>query len=564
MDYIKIYEEWLNNDFFDEDTKNDLISIKGNDEEIKDRFYKGLEFGTAGLRGKLGAGTNRMNKYMVSKAAQALAYTIIDHGKDAVNRGVAISYDVRYKSKEFAELTCSIMAANGIKSYIYKGIRPTPMCSYAIRKLNCMAGVMVTASHNPQAYNGYKAYWKEGSQILDDIAGQIANHMDKIERFEDVKQISFEEALKSGLTKYIDESVEEDYYKEVLNLTINDEDLDKKINVVYTPLNGVGNIPVREILKRRGFENVFVVTEQEMPDPDFTTVGYPNPEVPKAFAYSERLGKEKDAEILIATDPDCDRVALEVRDKNGEYVFLNGNRIGALLSYYIFSQRHKNETLPENPVLVKSIVTGDLSKTIAKKYGVDTVETLTGFKNICGKTNEYDITKEKNYVFGYEESIGFCYGTFVRDKDAVGASMMVVEMAAFYKKQGKSLLDVLEDIYKEFGYYNERQLSLELEGIEGQERIKRMMEDFRENPLKTIGELELEKIIDFKDGYLDFPKQNCLKYYLKDGSWYALRPSGTEPKIKLYIYTIGKLKEESIKKLDLIENTCKDKMNSVK
>lgn len=564
MDYIKIYEEWLNNDFFDEDTKNDLISIKGNDEEIKDRFYKGLEFGTAGLRGKLGAGTNRMNKYMVSKAAQALAYTIIDHGKDAVNRGVAISYDVRYKSKEFAELTCSIMAANGIKSYIYKGIRPTPMCSYAIRKLNCMAGVMVTASHNPQAYNGYKAYWKEGSQILDDIAGQIANHMDKIERFEDVKQISFEEALKSGLTKYIDESVEEDYYKEVLNLTINDEDLDKKINVVYTPLNGVGNIPVREILKRRRFENVFVVTEQEMPDPDFTTVGYPNPEVPKAFAYSERLGKEKDAEILIATDPDCDRVALEVRDKNGEYVFLNGNRIGALLSYYIFSQRHKNETLPENPVLVKSIVTGDLSKTIAKKYGVDTVETLTGFKNICGKTNEYDITKEKNYVFGYEESIGFCYGTFVRDKDAVGASMMVVEMAAFYKKQGKSLLDVLEDIYKEFGYYNERQLSLELEGIEGQERIKRMMEDFRENPLKTIGELELEKIIDFKDGYLDFPKQNCLKYYLKDGSWYALRPSGTEPKIKLYIYTIGKLKEESIKKLDLIENTCKDKMNSVK
>ncbi len=564
MDYIKIYEEWLNNDFFDEDTKNDLISIKGNDEEIKDRFYKGLEFGTAGLRGKLGAGTNRMNKYMVSKAAQALAYTIIDHGTDAVNRGVAISYDVRYKSKEFAELTCSIMAANGIKSYIYKGIRPTPMCSYAIRKLNCMAGVMVTASHNPQAYNGYKAYWKEGSQILDDIAGQIANHMDKIERFEDVKQISFEEALKSGLTKYIDESVEEDYYKEVLNLTINDEDLDKKINVVYTPLNGVGNIPVREILKRRGFENVFVVTEQEMPDPDFTTVGYPNPEVPKAFAYSERLGKEKDAEILIATDPDCDRVALEVRDKNGEYVFLNGNRIGALLSYYIFSQRHKNETLPENPVLVKSIVTGDLSKTIAKKYGVDTVETLTGFKNICGKTNEYDITKEKNYVFGYEESIGFCYGTFVRDKDAVGASMMVVEMAAFYKKQGKSLLDVLEDIYKEFGYYNERQLSLELEGIEGQERIKRMMEDFRENPLKTIGELELEKIIDFKDGYLDFPKQNCLKYYLKDGSWYALRPSGTEPKIKLYIYTIGKLKEESIKKLDLIENTCKDKMNSVK
>lgn len=563
MNYREVYEQWLNNDFFNEEIKNDLISIKDNEAEIQDRFYKVLEFGTAGLRGKLGAGTNRMNIYMVSKAAQALAYTIIDHGQEAIERGVAISYDVRYKSKEFAELTCSVMAANGIKSYIYKGIRPTPMCSYAIRKLNCMAGVMVTASHNPQAYNGYKAYWKEGSQILDDIANQIASHMEKIEKFEDVKQIPFEEALNTGLAKYIDEEVEEAYKKEVLSLTINDENIDKDVKVVYTPLNGVGNLPVRDVLNRRGFKNIFVVPEQEMPDPDFTTVGYPNPEVPKAFLYSERLGKEKDADILIATDPDCDRVALEVKDENGEYVFLNGNRIGALLSYYIFSQRNELKNLPENPVLVKSIVTGDLSKAIGKKYGIETVETLTGFKNICGKTNEYDITKEKNYVFGYEESIGFCYGTFVRDKDAVGASMMVVEMAGYYKKLGKSLLDVLKEIYEEFGFYNERQLSLELEGIEGQERIGRMMEDFRLSPIKEIGEMKLETLIDFKDGYLDFPKQNCLKYYLNDGSWYALRPSGTEPKIKLYIYTIGKTEKESIEKLDLIENICKEKMNKV-
>lgn len=563
MNYREVYEKWLSNDIFDEEIKKDLLAIKDNEDEIMDRFYKGLEFGTAGLRGKLGAGTNRMNKYMVSLAAQALANTIIDHGQEAIERGVALSYDVRYKSKEFAELTCGVMAANGIKAYIYEGIRPTPMCSYAIRKLNCIAGVMVTASHNPQEYNGYKAYWKEGSQILDDIAGQIASHMDKLD-FCDVKQMSFEDALKSGLTKFIDKSVEEDYLKEVLGLTINDEEVDKEIKVVYTPLNGVGNIPVREVLKRRGFENIFVVKEQELPDPDFTTVGYPNPEVPKAFAYSEKLGKEVGADIIIGTDPDCDRVALEVRDENGEYVFVNGNRMGALLSYYIFSERAKRNNLPENPVLVKSIVTGDLSCAIATKYGIETVETLTGFKNICGKTNEYDITGEKNYVFGYEESIGFCYGTFVRDKDAVGASMMIVEMAGFYKKQGKTLLNVLEEIYREFGYYNERQVSLELEGIEGQERIERMMEDFRANPMEKIGEMELDRIIDFKDGYLDFPKQNCLKYYLKDGSWYALRPSGTEPKIKLYIYTIGKTACESVEKLDLIEKMSREKMDSVK
>lgn len=564
MNYKEIYNQWLHNDFFNEEIKKDLISIKDDEKEIEDRFYKVLEFGTAGLRGKLGAGTNRMNIYMVSKAAQALAYTIIDHGKECMDRGVVLSYDVRYKSKEFAELTCEIMAANGIKSYIYKGIRPTPMCSYAIRKLNAISGVMVTASHNPKEYNGYKAYWKEGSQILDDIANSISSHMEKIKNFEDVKRMPFDEALEKGFVKYIDEKLEEDYKKEVLNLTINDQNIDKDIKVVYTPLNGVGNLPIRDVLKRRMFKNVFVVKEQEMPDPEFTTVGYPNPEDKKAFLYSEALGKEKNADILIATDPDSDRLALEVKDKNGKYIFVNGNRIGALLSYYIFSQRHKLNNLPKNPVLIKSIVTGDLSSVIAKKYGVETIETLTGFKNICGKENEYDITKEKNYVFGFEESIGFCYGTFVRDKDAVSSAMMVVEMAAYYKKLNKSLLDVLEEIYNEFGFYNERLVSVVLEGFEGQERIKRMMEDFRKNPIKEFKDIKLERTVDFKNGYLDFPKQNCLKYHFDDGSWFALRPSGTEPKIKLYIYTIGKTKEQSIEKLDLIEKNCKEKMNKVK
>lgn len=470
---------------------------------------------------------------------------------------------MRYQSQEFAELTCSIMAANGIRAYIYKGIRPTPMCSYAIRALGCVSGVMITASHNPQAYNGYKAYWQEGSQILDDIADQIADHMAELTDYQSIKQMPFKEALASGLVSYIDDSVEEAYKQEVLGLAINDTSIDKSVRVVYTPLNGVGNLPVREILKRRGFDNVYVVPEQELPDPDFTTVGYPNPEVPKAFAYSEKLGEEVDADILIATDPDCDRVALEVKNSAGEYVFLNGNKIGALLSYYIFSQRSALDNLPEHPVLVKSIVTGDLSRAIASHYGIETVETLTGFKNICGKANEYEVTKAKSYLFGYEESIGFCYGTFVRDKDAVSASMMVVEMAAYYKERGQTLLDVLETIYTTFGYYNERQIALELEGVEGQERIARIMNDFRQRPLKAVADMTLQTTIDFKEGYQEFPKQNCLKYYFDEGSWYALRPSGTEPKIKLYLYTVGQTQADSLAKLDAIEAACRKKMEQV-
>ncbi|MEC4578672.1 phospho-sugar mutase [Streptococcus dysgalactiae] len=560
MTYKEVYQEWLTNDALSEDIKKDLVAIQDNETEIQDRFYKTLEFGTAGLRGKLGAGTNRMNTYMVGKAAQALANTIIDHGAEAVARGIAVSYDVRYQSQEFAELTCSIMAANGIKAYIYKGIRPTPMCSYAIRALGCVSGVMVTASHNPQAYNGYKAYWQEGSQILDDIADQIAGHMAELTDYQSIKQMPFKEALASGIVSYIDDSVEEGYKQEVLGLAINDMSIDKSVRVVYTPLNGVGNLPVREILKRRGFDNVYVVPEQELPDPDFTTVGYPNPEVPKAFAYSEKLGKEVDADILIATDPDCDRAALEVKNSAGEYVFLNGNKIGALLSYYIFSQRSALDNLPEHPVLVKSIVTGDLSRAIASHYGV---ETLTGFKNICGKANEYEVTKAKSYLFGYEESIGFCYGTFVRDKDAVSASMMVVEMAAYYKERGQTLLDVLENIYTTFGYYNERQIALELEGAEGQERIARIMNDFRQRPLKAVADMTLQTTIDFKEGYQEFPKQNCLKYYFDEGSWYALRPSGTEPKIKLYFYTIGQTQADSLAKLDAIEAACRKKVEQV-
>lgn len=559
MNYLDKYQQWLNSDFIDEETKNELLAIKDNDEEIKDRFYRDLEFGTAGLRGKMGAGLNRMNKYVISRAAQALANVIIKHGSDAMEKGVAISYDVRYGSSDYAKITAGVLAANNIKSYIYSEMMPTPMLSFAIRYYHTISGVMVTASHNPQVYNGYKVYWQEGSQILDDIADQIAGEIDKIE-FSQIKMFTFEQALNSGYANYIGNDCIEEYYRLVLGLSIHD-DIDKDINISYSPLHGTGNKPVRHILKERGFKNVFVVPEQEQPDPKFSTATYPNPEFEHVFEYSKKNGLKNNCDILIATDPDCDRLALCVRDNTGNYQFVNGNKIGALLTNYIFSNRYQLKTLPKNAALVKSIVTGDLSKVIASKYGVTTIETLTGFKNICGKANEFDETKEYTYVLGYEESIGYCYGTFVRDKDGVSAAMMICEMAAYYKKQGLSLLDVLDNLYSEFGYYNERQYSFELEGITGQKQIQAIVKHYRELPLKNIDNLELVEVVDYLEGINDLPKQNCLKYVYNDGSWFSLRPSGTEPKLKVYLYSIGCNYADSVYKLDLIEKMSKDKIN---
>lgn len=558
------YLKWLNNPYFDEKTHRELESIKDRPEEIEDRFYTSLTFGTAGLRGKLGAGTNRMNRYMVAQAAQALADTVLEHGEEAAKKGIAIAYDVRHGSEEFARLTAEVMAANGITAYIYDGIRPTPMLSYAIRKLGTMTGVMVTASHNPREYNGYKAYWQEGSQILDDIADRIEQHIAEHRDFENIQQMPFEEGREKGLIRYIEPEVDEAYMTEVKALAIHDDDrVDKSIRIVYTPLNGTGNRFVREILKRRGFTEVHIVPEQENPDPDFTTVGYPNPEDPKAFRYAEDLGKQVDADILIATDPDADRTALEVKDADGRYVFLNGNRIGALLVHYILSERAKKGDIPDNAVIVKSIVTGDLSTRIAEEYGVEMKEVLTGFKNLCGLANTYDITKEKTWLFGYEESIGFNYGRFVRDKDAVSTAMMVAEMAGFYKKQGKSLLDVLEELYRKYGYYTEKLVSLVLEGAKGQERIGRMMAGIRQNPPEKIGAAVREKTIDYQKDDTGLPKQNALKFYYNDGSWVALRPSGTEPKIKLYIYAVGKDQQDGENKIEELEKAFRTELDSI-
>lgn len=562
MNYKEKYNNWLENDYFDANTKEELMSII-DENEIEDRFYQDLKFGTAGLRGKLGAGTNRMNKYTVSMATQGLAQTIVKRGQEAMDRGVAIAYDVREFSDEFAEIAARVLAANGIKVYLFDGIRTTPVLSFTVRRLKTISGIVITASHNPREYNGYKVYWEDGAQILDIIADDVLAEIDSIEDFSHIKLMDLDTALENGLITYIGKEIDDEYNQIILDMAIN-EDIDKDVRVVYTPLNGTGNIPVRRVLSDRGFTNIFVVPEQENPDFNFTTVGYPNPEDPKAFDYAVKYGKEKDADILIATDPDCDRIAMMVKDTNGEFVFLNGNQTGALIVHYILSQRSAKGNLPENSAIVKSIVTGDLGKVIAKKYGVETFETLTGFKFICEKANEFEETGEHTFIMGYEESIGYTYGTHVRDKDAVVTSMIIVEMAAFYKKQNKSILELLEEIYEEFGHYNERLISIVLEGLEGSKRIGRMMEYFRGNPIQQLGDMNLEKIIDYLLDDTGNSKSDVLKYYLDDGSWYAIRPSGTEPKIKLYIYSKGMDKRESQLKLDTIENTVREKMNLIK
>ncbi|MDO4594850.1 MAG: phospho-sugar mutase [Tissierellia bacterium] len=562
MDYKKIYEQWLSNDFFDQKTKEELESIKDNEEEIKDRFYQELKFGTAGLRGKVGAGTNRMNIYTVSQATYGLAKTIEEYGQEAKDRGVVICYDVRHGSDEFSKVTAEVLAGYGIKVHIFKDIQPTPVCSYAIRKLNAISGVMVTASHNPREYNGYKAYWEEGSQILEETADKILNHIKEIDDFSQIKKVDFDKALDEGLINWIDESLIEDYINDILSKTINEE-IDKNINIVYSPLNGCGNKLVRRILKERGFNNVHVVKEQENPDADFTTVGYPNPEDPKAFKLSLELAKKVDADICLATDPDSDRCALEVKDDNGKYHFLTGNKIGALMINYILSQLDKNNEIPENSYVVKSIVTGDLPKPICNKYNVKLKETLTGFKNICAIANEFDKTHEGVFLYGFEESIGYNYGDFVRDKDAVNSAMIISEMAAYYKLQSKSLLDVLNELYEEFGYYENDVISIVLEGADGQAKIARIMDYVRNNPLEKVAGLNTQKIVDYLKDDTGVQKSNVLKYYLDNGVWFALRPSGTEPKIKLYINAIADSEEKSKELLKAIENEMRQIIDSV-
>ncbi len=559
MDYREKMETWLNSKVISKKYKDEIREIN-DEEELKDRFYKELEFGTAGLRGIIGAGTNRMNEFVVAKVAQAISNVILKHERGS-QRGIVISRDTRYLSEEFTRISACIFAANGIKTYIFDDVRPTPMLSYAVRYLNTISGIMITASHNPKDYNGYKVYWEKGSQILDDIAHEISFENNKL-NFDDIKITDYEKSVEKGQIVILNSDIDKSYYEKTLEMSLED-DIDKGIKILYTPLNGTGNKPVRYVLGQRGFTNVNLVDEQENPDPEFKTAPYPNPEDPKAFSLAIEYAGKYDSDLIIATDPDCDRVSIMYKSLEGKYISFNGNQIGAMMIYYILDRLKDKKGIPENAAIVKSVVTGDLGEKIARSYGVDFFETLTGFKNICSLPNKWDETGEHKFIFGYEESIGYVYGDHVRDKDAVVSSMIIAEMAAFYKKRGKKLIDVMEDIFIKYGYHAEKISSLSFEGVEGSKRIKGIMEHFRTTEYKSFNFLDIKDRIDYEKGYKDIGPSNLLIYHLTDGSWFALRPSGTEPKIKLYVYVVDKLKEKADAKLNNLTTELIEKMNSI-
>ncbi len=573
---LENYNNWLNEPYFDEATKQELWEIKEDKEEIEERFYKELEFGTAGLRGVIGAGTNRINKYIIRKTAQGLANYIKTKGREAKERGVVIAYDCRRMSREFAEESARVFTGNGIKTYLFNDLRSTPELSFAIRYLNCISGVVVTASHNPPEYNGYKVYWEDGAQIATDRAGAITDSIASIDDFGSIEILDKEEAQHRGLLVYLDEKIDNAYIEEVKKQSLRG-DIVKKITddfrIVFTPLHGTGNIPVRRVLKEIGFNNVFVVPEQELPDSEFSTVEYPNPEDKKAFKLAIELAKEKDAHLIIGTDPDCDRVGAIVKDKDEEYIILTGNQIGALLVNYILGTLDEKNRLPQNGVIIKTIVTSEMGANIAKGYNIETINTLTGFKYIGEKIKQFEETGEKTFLFGYEESYGYLAGTHARDKDAVVGSMLICEMAAYYHSMGMNLYDAMMHLYNKYGYFLEDLKSITLEGKDGLEKMQGIMEHFRTDILKTIGDKKVLYMEDYEsqkrirlDNSSDteeikLPRSNVIKFILEDEGWVCLRPSGTEPKLKIYGGfrgdTMDKSKEILTTTMNWIENKIK-------
>ena len=563
MHYQDNFNDWMKHLANDDPLKSELIKIENDEKEKEDRFFQHLSFGTAGLRGKVGAGTNRMNIYTVGKATQGVADFIVSKGKEAMKRGVIIAHDPRHFSKEFSQLAASIFVANGIKVYVFDDLRPTPELAFLIRDLHTISGINITASHNPKEYNGYKAYWEDGCQVSSEIADGMTEKINSVDMWTDVKKSDFDDGVKAGLITILDESYDRKYLDNIERLAIHSGDeLDLNIPFVYTPLNGCGSIPFRQMLNDRGFTNWKIVPEQEQPDPDFTTVGYPNPEDPKAFKLSEQYGREFGAELLMATDPDSDRFAIEIRDNEGNYVPLNGNQTGYILVNYILEGHKSAGTLPKKGAMVKSIVTSTLSTIIAKAYGVEMFETLTGFKNICGKI-PYLHENGYTYLFGYEESVGYAASEDIRDKDGISAGMLVAEAAAYYKKQGKTLWDVLLEIYAKYGYFAEDEPNIILEGIPGAQRIQRMMKWIRNNLPTSVSGKKVDKIIDYVNGYEDIPAQNAIRFFLEDGSWFAIRPSGTEPKIKFYFYSKGNSYEDALEKNRTIKKEILQLLNSV-
>ena len=571
MDFLEKYNYWCSSETFDEETHKELEAIKNDENEIKERFYKDLEFGTAGLRGVIGAGTNRMNKYTVTKATQGLANYIIKCGKQ--DKGVVIAFDSRNFSPEFSRWAALCLNANGIKTYRFDTLRPTPVLSYAVRELGCVAGIVVTASHNPPEYNGYKVYWEDGAQIVPPIDGEIIGEVNAITDYSVIKMMELDEAIEKGLYNVVGEELDKKYIETLKKLVLNPDVIKnnaKDLKIVYTPLHGTGNIPVQTILKELGFENVYVVPEQEKPDGNFPTVSYPNPEDPKAFALALELAKKVDADIILANDPDADRLGVFVKGNgNGaEYEMFTGNMSALFIAEYELSQKKEKGILPENGAMVTTIVSSDLTKAMAKEYNMKLFEVLTGFKWIGEKIKQFEATGSNEYVFGFEESYGCLVGTHARDKDGIVAVMATCEAAAYYKSKGISALEQMDNIYKKYGYYKESQTALTFKGIEGAEKIKSIMDNLRSNPPMELAGLKVLEFRDYQANIVkDFrnnetretglPKSNVLYFDLENSSWCCVRPSGTEPKIKFYFGVCTDSAEKSLEKVNVLKNEWK-------
>jgi phosphoglucomutase len=559
MNYTEKYNMWLESPLIDDETKQELSALKGNEKEIEDRFYKDLEFGTGGLRGLIGAGSNRMNKYTVAKATQGLANYIKKAGIEAVSNGVVIAYDSRRKSPDFALDAALVLCANGIKTYIYTELQPTPVLSFSVRELGAAAGIVVTASHNPPEYNGYKVYWSDGGQVPPHLDNEIIREVNNVANFEAIHTMSVQHAKDKHLLHYIGEEVLSKYVDRVKGLCINKELVEKEgkdLKVIYTPIHGSGNKPVRRVLKELGFEQVSVVPEQEMPDQNFSTVAYPNPEEKEVFTLAIELAKSKGADLIIGTDPDCDRVGVVVKNKAGEYVTLTGNQTGALLVHYCLSALKSLGRLPVNGCIIKTIVTSEMGRKIAQSFGAETIDTLTGFKFIGEKIKEFEETGSHTFILGYEESYGYLAGNFVRDKDAVIASMLICEMAAYYQSKGMSLNEGLISLWGKYGYFKESLKSIQMAGKEGMEKIQALMDGLRSSKPEEIGGIPVVTLEDYlesktvdvrtrEESKIKLPVSNVLKYKLEDGSWFCVRPSGTEPKVKLYFSVIGSSPEDA-------------------
>ena len=574
-DYRVRYQQWLEDPFIDEETKAELRSIAADETEIKERFFKELEFGTGGLRGIIGNGSNRLNQYTVGKASQGLANYILKEGTQ--DKGVAIAYDSRFMSPEFAEVAGLIFAANGIPAFVYPSLRPVPMLSFAVRELGCTAGVVLTASHNPPEYNGYKVYWADGAQVVAPRDKGIITEVNAVTDFGQIKRMDRAEAEAKKLFNLIGEEVDEAFDKNVQASLMNHEMIQRmgdKLNIVYTPLHGSGNMPVRRNLEKAGFKNVYIVKEQEAPDSSFSTVDYPNPEDTKVFVMAQELAAKVDADILIGTDPDCDRVGVMAKDEKGEFVALTGNHVGALATEYILSQRKEQGRLPENGAVIKTIVSTEMITPICEAYGVEKMDVLTGFKFIGEKIKGFEETGSHTYLYGFEESYGCLGGTYARDKDAVFASVLVCEMAAYYKEKGMTLYEALLSLYEKYGYFREGVKSLTMKGLEGMERIQLIMKTFRENTPAALGGFKVVVAKDYKtqvfknlvtgeESGSPLPVSDVLHYTLEDGTWVCIRPSGTEPKLKFYIGVKADSLQAAQDKVDVLDKDIDAKIAAI-